>query len=474
MAKNSKEFLKETERLELENRLLQQQLRAARESIEAIKNENIDALVISHEKNLKVYTETTADKPYRILIEKMHEGAITLSEEGIILYCNPYFANIVKQPLQKIIGTTFDNFVDASSKEHIEALRIHDNESVNSLKEEIHIYASDGTKVPVLMTLNTLFLDDIFVLSIILTDLTIQNENQDKLKRRTIQLEQTNNELGISNNELVFQINEKVKRGVELSSAKKDVKELEGLNAHKDNVLATLSHDLRSPLSGIIGLAELLKDEFETIDHETIKEMLNLLYNASKNELSMLNDLVEWARIKYASEAYSPTKIGLSEYVKRVFKTLNEIAVANKIQLCNETEKDISVFADGNMLLSILQNIVSNSIKHTLAGGRITVSTKIEEDKIVIEIKDTGIGMSKEIKEQLFTPQLDTLSNARKENKGAGIGLILVKGFVEKNGGEIWVESVEGVGSSFYFTLPAMNQPDKNYSQENSELIEST
>lgn len=467
MAMNSKKFLEETERLELENRLLQQQLRAARESIEVINSKHIDALVISDEKDLKVYIEKTADKPYRILIEKMHEGAVILNDEKTILYCNPYFANIVKLPLQKVIGTKFDNYVDAASKEHIETLRIRDNEIVTALKEEIYIYASDGMKVPVLMTLNTMFLDDIFVFSIILTDLTIQNENQDKIKRRTNQLEQTNKEL-------IFQINEKDKRGVELSSAKKDVKELEGLNAHKDNVLATLSHDLRSPLSGIIGLAELLKDEFETIEHETIKEMLNLLYNASKNELSMLNDLVEWARIKYASEAYSPTKIGLSEYVKRVFKTLNEIAAANKIQLCNETEKDISVFADGNMLLSILQNIVSNSIKHTLAGGKITVSTKIEEDKIVIEIKDTGIGMSKEIKEQLFTPQLDTLSNARKENKGAGIGLIIVKGFVEKNGGEIWVESVEGVGSSFYFTLPAMNQPDKNYSQESSELIEST
>ncbi|NEW83191.1 MAG: PAS domain-containing protein [Mariniphaga sp.] len=453
---NSKKFLEEPERLELENRLLQQQLRAARESIEVINNKHIDALVIADEKDLKVYIEKTADKSYRILIEKMHEGAVILNDDKTILYCNPYFANIVKLPLQKVIGTKFDNYVDAASKEHIETLRIRDNEIVTALKEEIYIYASDGVKVPVLMTLNSMFLDDIFVFSIILTDLTIQNQNQDKLKRRTNQLEQINKELDISNKELIFQISEKEKRGVELNNAKTEVKELVGLNTHKDNVMATLSHDLRSPLAGIIGLAELLKDEFETLEHNTIKDMLNLLFKASKDELSMLNELVEWARIKYASEAFSPTKIELSEYVKRVFNTLNEIAVANKIQLYNITEKDISVYADENMLLSILQNIVSNSIKHTLAGGKITVSTKIKEDKIVIEVKDSGIGMSKEIKDQLFTPQLTILSNARKENKGAGIGLLLVKGFVEKNGGEIWVESVEGAGSSFYFTLPAM------------------
>lgn len=106
------------------------------------------------------------------------------------------------------------------------------------------------------------------------------------------------------------------------------------------------------------------------------------------------------------------------------------------------------------MLLSVLQNIVSNAIKHSHKGGKITITAKTKEDKIIVEIKDTGIGMSKEIQEKLFTPQMDSLAKARKENKGAGLGLLLVKGFLEKNGGEIWVESVEGEGSSFYFTLP--------------------
>jgi len=86
------------------------------------------------------------------------------------------------------------------------------------------------------------------------------------------------------------------------------------------------------------------------------------------------------------------------------------------------------------------------------------MSGKSKEDKIIIQVKDTGVGMSKEIMENLFTPQMKTLSEARKDNKGAGIGLLLVKGFLEKNGGEIWVESIIGVGSTFYFTLP-IEQP---------------
>jgi len=167
-----------------------------------------------------------------------------------------------------------------------------------------------------------------------------------------------------------------------------------------------------------------------------------------------LDYLVEWARIKYASEVFSPTKIELVHYVQKVFETLNETAELNAINLHHEIAENESVFADGKMLLSILQNIVSNAIKHTHKGGKITVSAKRKEDKIIVEIKDSGVGMSKEIMAKLFTPQMNVLSSARKENKGAGIGLLLVKGFLEKNGGEIWVESIEGEGSSFYFTLP--------------------
>ena len=106
------------------------------------------------------------------------------------------------------------------------------------------------------------------------------------------------------------------------------------------------------------------------------------------------------------------------------------------------------------MVLSILQNLVSNALKHTNKGGDITITTKTKEDKIIVEIKDSGVGMKREIQAKLFTPQVASLSKVRENDKGAGIGILLVKGFIEKNGGEIYVESVIGKGSSFYFTLP--------------------
>jgi len=232
------------------------------------------------------------------------------------------------------------------------------------------------------------------------------------------------------------------------------IRELEELNTHKESVLAILSHDLRSPLSAIIGTAKYLKENFHKMKPDAVQEMLDLLCKSSTDELEMLDYLVEWARIKFAAEVFSPTKIKLTEYINKVFETLNETASTNSINLQNEIEENTSVFADGKMLISIIQNIVSNAIKHMEKGGIITVSTKSKDDKIIVQIKDTGIGMSKEIMAKLFTPQIKTLSETRKKDKGAGIGLLLVKGFLEKNGGEIWVESIEGEGSSFYFTLP--------------------
>jgi two-component system CheB/CheR fusion protein len=232
------------------------------------------------------------------------------------------------------------------------------------------------------------------------------------------------------------------------------IKDLEDLNTHKESVLAILSHDLRSPIASIIGTAKYLKDNFHRMKSENVQEMLNLLYKSATEELEMLDYLVEWARIKYASEVFEPTKLKLKDYIDKVFQTLNEAAAVNTIELHHDIDEGTMVYADSKMLISIFQNIVANAIKHTGKGGTIKISAKLKDNKMIIQVKDDGVGMSHEIKEKLFTPQLKSLSESRKKNKGAGIGLILVKGFLEKNGGEIWVESEEGQGATFYFTLP--------------------
>lgn len=253
-------------------------------------------------------------------------------------------------------------------------------------------------------------------------------------------------------------------------SIKKYVQELEELNTHKENILSIISHDLRSPLGGIITASKYLKENFDSMERSEIKQMIGLIHRSTVKELNMLDYLVEWARIKYAAEVFTPHKISFSEHVDKAFEILGEAAKANEITLENNVDSGNIVYVDEHMLMSVLHNIISNAIKHSDKGDQITVSAKPKEDEknLVVEIKDTGKGMTKEIQDKLFTPQMNTLLKAREEKKGAGIGLLLVKEFLNKNQSEIWVESKKGEGSSFFFTLPTEAPAEQDDMDNNS------
>ncbi|HET6556564.1 MAG TPA: PAS domain-containing sensor histidine kinase [Prolixibacteraceae bacterium] len=244
-------------------------------------------------------------------------------------------------------------------------------------------------------------------------------------------------------------------RKINEDAIQKHIHDLEELMVHKENIIHILSHDLRSPLSYIVGVADYLKSDFNQMEPEELTRMLDALYQASTDELNMLDYLVEWARVKHASDIFTPVILDLKKVVMRVFETFNEMAAAKSIRLEKELEKGTIVFADEKMLVSILQNLVSNAIKFSPNETSIIITASEKEDKVTVKVKDQGIGIPQEKLDNLFKAQLNNLAATREENKGAGIGLLLVKGFVERNGGELCAESVEGQGSTFYFTLPA-------------------
>ncbi len=175
---NIKQLLLKIEKMTRENNALQQQLLKANKSIAAINTGNIDALVIAHKKDLKIYTEKTADKIYRILMEKMHEGAAALNTDGTILYCNSYFAKMVGRPLQNVMGTKFGKYIDDSSKKPYTVLI--KNGWKRYSQDELFIVMENGTTIPVLMSVNTLSLDGKSILSIILSDITDKMNNRAK------------------------------------------------------------------------------------------------------------------------------------------------------------------------------------------------------------------------------------------------------------------------------------------------------
>ncbi len=234
----------------------------------------------------------------------------------------------------------------------------------------------------------------------------------------------------------------------------KYISDLEELNAHKEKILAILSHDLRSPLARIITITEFLKVDYDKMDPSEVKGMINMIQSASKEELNMLDYLVEWARIKYASQVFTPEKLIIKKCIAEVIKKFSLIADANNIKLVNTIDESVVVFADEKMMISVFQNLLSNAIKHSNPSTSVTISCKQRPETVEIEIHDTGAGMSEEAVRKLFIPNMEALSNKCKGDKGAGIGLLLTKSFLEANGGEIRAESAVGKGTSFFFTLP--------------------
>jgi two-component system CheB/CheR fusion protein len=249
---------------------------------------------------------------------------------------------------------------------------------------------------------------------------------------------------------------------------KKYVKGLEELIIHKESILSVISHDLRSPLSGIISITDYLETDLEKMKQSELKTMIGILHKSSREELAMLDYLVKWARIKYPSDIFTPKKIELAQSVIKAFNTLNETGAKDAVTLHSEVDNNIIVFADERMLLSIVQNLISNAIKHSHKGGKVNVMAKRDDNNVTVQIKDTGTGMSKEVHEKLFTPQMKFLSNFSENNNEVGLGLLLVKGFLDVHGGKIWVESKEGEGSSFYFTLPVNEHLEKETKNANN------
>jgi len=189
MEKNITELPVEMEELNKKNEELREQLKEAKETIDLIKKGNVDALVDVDEKSVKVYTAVTADQTFRILIEKMHEGAVTLDKSGIITYCNSFFAELIGIPLEKLTGTKLTDLINEESKARFEDL-INQGWK-KDVKDELYLYSKDGKPVPLLGSLKKLELGKEVLLSIIFTDISVQKKSLEELKIKNEVLEES-------------------------------------------------------------------------------------------------------------------------------------------------------------------------------------------------------------------------------------------------------------------------------------------
>jgi CheY-like chemotaxis protein len=239
-------------------------------------------------------------------------------------------------------------------------------------------------------------------------------------------------------------------------------KKLQELVATKDKFFSIIAHDLRGPLGGFMSLTELLADDSFEISAEEQKEMNHDLYNSSRNLFNLLENLLVWARMQQGQIVFDPVQINLQELVSESISELEDAIRKKTIQVSVQLPEHQQVYADSNMLQSIVRNLISNAIKFTPKGGNVTVSSySTENNTSVIVVKDTGIGMNSTMTANLFRLNVNNSRPGTEGEQSTGLGLLLCKEFVDRHGGEIWVESVEGAGTSFYFTIPANTVSNK-------------
>ena len=233
--------------------------------------------------------------------------------------------------------------------------------------------------------------------------------------------------------------------------------ELKKLNAQKDKFFSIIAHDLRAPFNGFLGLTEIIAKEFSSLDTDEIQKMGETMWRSANNLFKLLENLLQWSHIEQGIIPFNPGVFSLLSFTEENLTSEHQSAENKEIEVTFDIPSDIYVLADAKMLRSILSNLYSNANKFTPKGGKITISARYSSnDRVEIAIKDSGIGMGKDIQNKLF------LLNEQINRKGtdgelsSGLGLFLCKEFVEKHNGIIWVESEEGEGSTFHFTVPCI------------------
>lgn len=272
---------------------------------------------------------------------------------------------------------------------------------------------------------------------------------------------------------IVYELCDSFIEQIELQQNHADLKEkyqqVATLNFNQTKFLQVIAHDLRAPFHGILGFSEVLADEYDSLDQASIQNISSYLNDTAKATFDLLENLLNWAMSEGGRFVYHPIYFNLKQSSQIVTSVLSSLALSKNIELIDQIPKDILVYADINMMTSVLQNLVSNALKFTAQDGtgKVIISAQRVGQEVVFLVSDTGLGMDTEQQKMIFEPKLRTTLKGTGGEKGTGLGLVLCKRFVDINHGQIKVESQKGMGTTFTVQLPAeeyiLTQEDLTY-----------
>jgi signal transduction histidine kinase len=250
-------------------------------------------------------------------------------------------------------------------------------------------------------------------------------------------------------------VNDITQRKLAETEIKLKNKELILAHAEKDKFFSIIAHDLRSPFNGFLGLTQLMAEELPSLTMTQIQELAFSMKDSATNLYSLLENLLKWSKFQKGSIPFAPEVIQLKPVIDECIAVAFATARNKGIEISCTIPEGVEAFADSNMFKTVIRNLVSNALKFTHKGGEVSVSAKVAGDKSVeISVRDSGIGMNQTMIDNLFRPDVRTSRKGTDDESSTGLGLLLCKEFIEKNGGHIRAESEEGKGSVFYFSVP--------------------
>jgi two-component system, sensor histidine kinase and response regulator len=229
------------------------------------------------------------------------------------------------------------------------------------------------------------------------------------------------------------------------------------LNATKEKLFSIISHDLRSSLGAVLSYSDILLENLDQYSVTKIRQFVNDIYQSSKNTFDLLENLLDWSRLQTERITQRMETYNLKSNIDSICLLYSEIANKKKIRLQNNIDPEVLMYCDLDMTKTVVRNLISNAIKFTNTGGLVSVHFIENDSNKEIQISDTGVGIMAEKIPNLFSIEKNSSTLGTNSEKGTGLGLMLCKELIEKQGGKIWVESELGKGSRFSFTLPLCN-----------------
>ncbi len=373
---------------------------------------------VTKERLLRKELEMERNK-YRNLFENNIAGVFLSTIDGEILECNKYFA--------KLLGYEFPEEIKSRNAKELYLTPKERENFIKRIKKEKHVFSNE-------LTVKKKNGEIAYILenASLIEDKYLQGAVIDITNRKLMEMKLTESE-----------------------------KELREMNESKDKFFSIIAHDIRSPFTALLGYTQLLMEEFNEAEKEELELYIKSLDRTAHNIFNFIESLLEWSRAQSGRIEVNPINTNLFSEVESVIQLNKGNAESKGVEIVNNINKELIVYSDENILNTVLRNLISNAIKFTNRGDKIFVAAQQSGESIVVSVQDTGVGIYEENLKRLF--HIDTHYTSRGTNKetGSGLGLILCKELIEKQGGKIWVESKLGEGSKFNFILnPAKRTND--------------